>query len=97
MAVSIAGVVGFVGLVVPHLMRLIVGPDYRIIVPLSAIGGGIYLVWADTLARTALSPKEISLGIVTAFIGAPFFAYLLYRRKVSKEVLMIEAKRYRSP
>ena len=81
-AVSIAGVVGFVGLVVPHLIRLIVGPDYRIIVPLSAIGGGFYLVWADTLARTALSPKEISLGIVTALIGAPFFAYLLYRRKV---------------
>ncbi|AZN40939.1 FecCD family ABC transporter permease [Paenibacillus albus] len=81
-AVSIAGVVGFVGLVVPHLIRLLVGPDYRIIVPLSAVGGGIYLLWADTLARTALSPKEISLGVVTAIIGAPFFAYLLYRRKV---------------
>ncbi|MBO7746563.1 iron ABC transporter permease [Paenibacillus sp. MWE-103] len=81
-AVSVAGVVGFVGLVVPHLIRLLVGPDYRIIVPLSALGGGFYLVWADTLARTALSPKEISLGIVTAIIGAPFFAYLLYRRKV---------------
>ncbi len=81
-AVSIAGVVGFVGLVVPHLIRLLVGPDYRIIVPISALGGGIFLLWADTLARTALSPKEISLGIVTALIGAPFFAYLLYRRKV---------------
>ncbi|QHW29983.1 iron ABC transporter permease [Paenibacillus rhizovicinus] len=83
-AVSVAGVVGFVGLVVPHLIRLLVGPDYRIIVPLSAIGGGFYLVWADTLARTALSPKEVSLGIVTALIGAPFFAYLLYRRKVQQ-------------
>ncbi|WP_258881310.1 iron ABC transporter permease [Paenibacillus sp. sptzw28] len=83
-AVSISGVVGFVGLVVPHLLRLIVGPDYRIIIPLSAIGGGIYLLWADTIARTALSPKEISLGIVTALIGAPFFAYLLYRRKVQQ-------------
>lgn len=81
-AVSIAGVVGFVGLVVPHMIRLLVGPDYRIIIPLSALGGAFYLVWADTLARTALSPKEISLGIVTALIGAPFFAYLLYRRKV---------------
>lgn len=83
-AVSISGVVGFVGLVVPHLLRLLVGPDYRIIIPLSAIGGGIYLLWADTLARTALSPKEISLGVVTALIGAPFFAYLLYRRKVQR-------------
>ncbi|MBW7460408.1 iron ABC transporter permease, partial [Paenibacillus sepulcri] len=83
-AVSISGVVGFVGLVVPHLLRLLVGPDYRIIIPLSAVGGGIYLLWADTLARTALSPKEISLGVVTALIGAPFFAYLLYRRKVQR-------------
>ncbi|MBM7564704.1 iron complex transport system permease protein [Paenibacillus sacheonensis] len=83
-AVSIAGVVGFVGLVVPHLIRLLVGPDYRIIVPLSALGGGFYMVWADTLARTVLSPKEIALGIVTAFIGAPFFAYLLYRHKVQQ-------------
>ncbi|MBP3965164.1 FecCD family ABC transporter permease [Paenibacillus lignilyticus] len=81
-AVSIAGVVGFVGLVVPHLLRLLVGPDYRFIIPLSAVGGAIYLLWADTLARTALSPKEISLGVVTALIGAPFFGYLLYRRKV---------------
>ncbi|MBW7473192.1 iron ABC transporter permease [Paenibacillus oenotherae] len=83
-AVSIAGVVGFVGLVVPHMLRLLVGPDYRILIPLSAIGGGIYLLWADTLARMALSPKEISLGVVTALIGAPFFAYLLYRRKVQQ-------------
>lgn len=81
-AVSVAGVIGFVGLVVPHLVRLIAGPDYRLIIPLSAIGGGIFLLWADTLARIALSPREIQLGVVTAFIGAPFFAYLLYRRKV---------------
>ncbi|UVI32597.1 FecCD family ABC transporter permease [Paenibacillus spongiae] len=83
-AVSMTGVVGFVGLVVPHLVRLLVGPDYRLIIPLSAIGGSIYLVWADTLARTALSPKEIPLGVVTALIGAPFFAYLLYRRKMKQ-------------
>ncbi|XEC97202.1 FecCD family ABC transporter permease [Paenibacillus tarimensis] len=80
-AVSVSGVIGFVGLVVPHLVRLLVGPDYRLIIPLSAVGGGIYVLWADTLARTLLSPKEIQLGIVTAFIGAPFFAYLLKRRK----------------
>ncbi|MGG4032507.1 iron ABC transporter permease [Paenibacillus cisolokensis] len=84
-AVSVSGVVGFVGLVVPHLLRLLVGPDYRVLIPLSAIGGGIFVLWADTLARTALSPREIQLGVVTALIGAPFFAYLLYRRKMLQE------------
>jgi iron complex transport system permease protein len=81
-AVSVSGVIGFVGLVVPHLIRLMVGPDYRLITPLSAIGGGIFVLWADTLARTALTPREIPLGVVTALIGAPFFAYLLHRRKL---------------
>lgn len=80
-AVSVAGVIGFVGLIVPHLLRLIVGPDYRLLIPLSALGGGIYVLWADTLARTALAPTEIPLGVVTAFIGAPFFAYLLHKQK----------------
>lgn len=82
-AVSVAGVVGFVGLVIPHLIRLLVGPDYRLIVPLSAIGGAIYVIWADTLARMLLSPTEIPLGVVTAFLGAPFFIYLLRRNKKS--------------
>ncbi|MEW9699697.1 FecCD family ABC transporter permease [Paenibacillus sp. SI8] len=80
-AVSVAGVIGFVGLIVPHLVRLLVGPDYRLIIPLSAIGGGIYVLWADTLARTLLSPTEIPLGVITAFLGAPFFAYLLHKDK----------------
>ncbi|MFC6453825.1 MULTISPECIES: FecCD family ABC transporter permease [Paenibacillus] len=80
-AVSVSGVVGFVGLIVPHLLRLIVGPDYRLLLPLSLIGGAIYVLWADTLARTVLSPTEIPLGVVTAFMGAPFFAYLLKRSK----------------
>lgn len=80
-AISVCGVIGFVGLVVPHLVRLTVGPDYRLIVPLSALAGGIYVLWADTLARTALSPKEIPLGVVTAMLGAPFFAYLLRKAK----------------
>lgn len=80
-AVSVAGVIGFVGLVVPHLVRLLVGPDYRLILPLSAIGGGIYVLWADTIARTLLSPTEIPLGVITAFLGAPFFAYLLHKHK----------------
>ncbi|WP_213585105.1 iron ABC transporter permease [Paenibacillus sp. J2TS4] len=80
-AVSVSGVIGFVGLVVPHLVRLIVGPDYRIIIPISTIVGGIYVLWADTVARIALSPREIPLGVVTAIIGAPFFAYLLNKNK----------------
>lgn len=83
-AVSVSGVIGFVGLVVPHLIRLLVGPDYRLITPLSAIGGGIFVLWADTLARNVLTPKEIPLGVVTALIGAPFFAYLLHRRKLKQ-------------
>lgn len=80
-AVSVSGVIGFVGLVVPHLIRLIVGPDYRLITPLAAIGGGIFVLWADTLARNVWIQKEIPLGVVTALIGAPFFAYLLHLRK----------------
>ncbi|MDF2924249.1 MAG: iron transporter [Paenibacillaceae bacterium] len=80
-AISVSGVIGFVGLVVPHLIRLATGPDYRLIVPLSAVVGGIYVLWSDTLARLVLSPKEIPLGVVTALLGAPFFAYLLRKRK----------------
>ncbi|MDC3417564.1 FecCD family ABC transporter permease [Aquibacillus salsiterrae] len=80
-AVSVAGVVGFVGLIVPHLIRLVVGPDYRLIIPLSVVVGSIYVLWADTIARMALMPKEIPLGVVTALLGAPFFAYLLKKGK----------------
>jgi len=80
-AVSVSGVIGFVGLVVPHLLRLLVGPDYRLLVPLSAIGGAIYMIMADTVARLVLSPKELPLGVVTALIGAPIFTYLLVKRK----------------
>jgi iron complex transport system permease protein len=80
-AVSIAGIIGFVGLVVPHLVRLLIGPDYRLLLPMAAILGGIYVLWADTLARMLLSPTEIPLGVITAFLGAPFFAYLLKRKQ----------------
>lgn len=80
-AVSVCGVIGFVGLITPHLVRLLVGPDYRLLIPLSLLFGGIYVLWADTLARMVLSPTEIPLGVVTAFLGAPFFAYLLSRQK----------------
>jgi iron complex transport system permease protein len=80
-AVSVSGVVGFVGLITPHLVRLLVGPDYRLVIPLSMIAGGMYVLWADTIARMALSPVEVPLGVVTAFLGAPFFAYLLGKHK----------------
>ncbi|HLQ72800.1 MAG TPA: iron chelate uptake ABC transporter family permease subunit [Bacillota bacterium] len=80
-AVAIVGTIGFVGLVVPHLVRLIVGPDYRVIIPISVIFGALYVLLADTLARTLMSPTEIPLGVVTAFLGAPFFGYLLRRSK----------------
>lgn len=85
-AVSVSGTIGFVGLVTPHLMRLLVGPDYRLLLPLSVIYGGIYVLWADTLARLLLSPMELPLGVITAFLGAPFFAWLLvrYKRKGSE-------------
>lgn len=65
----------------PHLVRLLVGPDYRLLLPLSVIYGAAYVLWADTLARTILAPTEIPLGVVTAFLGAPFFAYLLKKNK----------------
>ena len=80
-AVSVSGAIGFVGLVVPHIIRLIFGADYRIIIPLSVIGGAIFLVGADAFARTIMAPRELPLGIITAFLGAPFFAYLLRKAK----------------
>lgn len=76
-AVSVVGIIGFVGLIVPHLMRLLVGPDHRVLLPVSTIAGAIFLLWSDTLARTLLTSREIPIGVITAFIGAPFFAYLL--------------------
>jgi len=80
-AVSIGGLVGFVGLVVPHVARLLVGPDHRTLLPASALAGAGFLMLADLVARTALAPNEIPVGLVTALVGAPFFAYLLRRTK----------------
>jgi iron complex transport system permease protein len=76
-AVSVAGIIGFVGLVAPHLLRLIIGPDHRTLLPASAIGGAILLVLADLFARTVVSPTQLPLGLVTALVGAPFFLYLI--------------------
>ena len=78
--VAVAGVIGFVGLVVPHMMRLIVGPDHRILLPTSALAGASFLVATDTIARAG--PAEVPVGIVTAALGAPFFLYLLTRKEV---------------
>jgi iron complex transport system permease protein len=79
-AVAVAGVIGFVGLVVPHMMRLLVGPDHRILLPTSALAGAAFLVATDTVARSGAA--ELPVGIVTAAVGAPFFLYLLRTREV---------------
>lgn len=79
-AVSVAGVIGFVGIVVPHLLRLVIGPGHRLLLPASACCGAILLLAADTFARTIAAPAELPIGIVTAFIGAPFFLFLLLSR-----------------
>jgi iron complex transport system permease protein len=79
--VAVSGSIGFVGLVLPHAVRLLVGPGHRALLPLSALVGGVFLVWADTLARTVFEPRELPVGIVTAIIGAPVFAALLVRRR----------------
>ncbi len=76
-AVSIVGIIGFVGLIIPHLMRLLSGPDHRLLVPLSILAGSIFMLWTDTLARTIISGRELPIGVLTAFIGAPVFAYFL--------------------
>lgn len=80
-AVSVSGIIGFVGLIIPHIMRLIVGPDHRILLPSSCLVGAMFLIWTDTLARTMLQPTEIPVGIITASFGAPFFLYLLRQRR----------------
>jgi iron complex transport system permease protein len=78
-AVSACGIVGFVGLMVPHAMRLIVGPDHRVLLPFSFIGGGLYLLAIDLLSRIIIAPLELPVGILTALFGGPFFIYLLRR------------------
>ncbi|MCX8103840.1 MAG: iron ABC transporter permease [Candidatus Bipolaricaulota bacterium] len=79
-AVAVSGTIGFVGLIVPHILRLIVGPDHRLLLPVSALGGAVLLTLCDAVARTVLAPAELPLGIITALLGAPFFLFLLRRR-----------------
>ena len=82
-AVSSAGSIGFVGLIVPHALRFACGPDHRLLIPAAALAGGTFLVLADTLARTILAPQQLPVGVVTAMIGAPVFLYQLHRLRRS--------------
>ncbi|GAB4571869.1 MAG: hypothetical protein Kow0077_09700 [Anaerolineae bacterium] len=82
-AVSIAGGIGFVGLIVPHALRLLIGPDHRLLLPASAIGGAAFLVLCDTAARLVIQPAEIQVGLITAMLGAPFFLVLLWRNRLT--------------
>ena len=83
-AVAVSGIVGFVGLMVPHITRMFVGPDNRILIPFSAVVGAIFLVFADVLSRTLIKPAEIPIGIITAIFGGPFFLYILKTNKTLK-------------
>jgi iron complex transport system permease protein len=80
--VAISGMIGFVGLIIPHLMRLLTGPDHRTLIPAAALGGGVLLAAADVVARTAAAPIEIPIGIVTSILGCPFFLFLLHRARL---------------
>lgn len=85
-AVAFSGIIAFVGLIVPHVVRLVVGADHRVLLPLSALAGGLFLLIADTAARLVLSPAELRVGILTALIGAPFFIYLLVRNRTNSSI-----------
>ncbi len=84
-AVSVSGLIGFVGLIIPHFVRLVIGPNHRSLVPLSAIGGAILMVVADAIGRTVIAPVELPIGVVMALVGSPFFLYILNRRRLMKK------------
>jgi len=81
----VSGMINFVGLIIPHLLRLVIGPDHRLLLPAAVLGGAILLVWADTIARTVIGPAELPVGVVTALLGGPFFIVLL-RRSLKRSV-----------
>jgi len=85
-AVALGGLISFVGLIVPHMMRMVLGPDHTRLLPATALAGAVFLLLADTVARTIIAPAELSVGVLTAFIGGPFFLYLL--RKTKQETLL---------
>ena len=80
LVVAFSGLIGFVGLIVPHLGRMAFGSDHRLLIPVASIGGAVFLITADTVARTIISPSELPVGVITAFMGAPFFIILLRKR-----------------
>lgn len=80
-AVCFCGIIGFVGIIIPHAVRLVWGPDHRFLLPLTTLAGASFLILADTAARTVLAPTEIPVGVITAFLGAPFFLYILRQKK----------------
>lgn len=79
--VSMCGIIGFVGLMIPHIARRLVGPDHRVLVPASILMGGVFLLVCDAVSRTVISPREIPIGVITAFLGVPFFIYILRKSK----------------
>jgi iron complex transport system permease protein len=79
--VSVSGMIGFIGMVVPHAVRLVLGADHRLLLPASALVGGMVLMTADTFARSVFAPSELPVGVMTALAGGPFFIYLLVWRK----------------
>ena len=83
-SVCVSGNIGFVGLVIPHMMRMLLGPDHRILLPASALGGALFLVFCDCLGRTIIAPAEVRVGIMTAILGSPYFLYL--QRRMHKSV-----------
>jgi len=83
-AVAVSGLIGFVGIIVPHTVRLTTNASYRVVMPVSMIGGAAFLILADVAARTVLAPSEIPIGVVTAFVGAPFFLFVLRSRRVGR-------------
>ena len=79
--VAFAGPIGFIGLIIPHLLRLLVGPDHKKLLLVAPVFGGVFLMWCDTLARIVIAPGELPVGVITAMLGGPFFIWLLVRRK----------------
>ncbi|MEQ9735655.1 MAG: iron chelate uptake ABC transporter family permease subunit, partial [Algiphilus sp.] len=79
----VAGSVGFVGLIVPHMLRLLIGYDQRLLLPASTLAGGTLLVLADTMARTIIAPEQLPVGVITALLGVPIFLWLLHRSQAS--------------
>ena len=81
--IAFCGPIGFVGLIVPHTLRLLTGPDHRLLLPLSFVTGGTFLIFCDAIARTILAPLDIPVGIITSILGGPFFLWILLKRRTT--------------